>query len=85
MTKYRVVYERDKCIGAFACTNVSPFFWKENTTDNKADLVNGNETSPGVFELEIDEKQLLLMETSANSCPVNIIHVFNKETGEQLV
>ena len=38
MVKYKIVYDRDACIGAYACTPYAPELWLMNSEDNKADL-----------------------------------------------
>ena len=39
MTKYKIIYDRDNCIGAAACVAVNPEYWvlKE---DGKASIVS---------------------------------------------
>ena len=84
MTKYRVVYEREGCIGAAACSAVDPENWSLDD-ENKAVLKNSKETSPRVFEREITEEELELQLNVARACPVNVIHIYNKETGEKII
>lgn len=84
MVKYIVKFNRTECIGVFSCTAVMPDFWKV-AQDGKADLERAKEIEPGKFELEITEEQLQKMKESAEVCPVNVIEVWDKETGEKLV
>ena len=84
MAKYRIVYERDKCINAGPCYRAAPEFWKENDGE-RADLIGSKENEKGDFELIIDEKDLKGNLLAARTCPVAIIHIFNLETGEQLI
>lgn len=74
MAKYRVSYDKDGCIGAFACFAVAPEFWTQDNTTNKVDLKDAtfNEQT-NRFELIIDEKDLQLMQDSADVCPVKVI------------
>ena len=85
MGKYKIVFERDVCIGAASCVAVAPTVW-ELDNENKAVLKGGNKTSnPNIFEKEIDEKDLQLNLDAARACPVNAIHIIEKETGKKLI
>ena len=84
MVKYLVEYDRANCIGAAACASTSPKFWKMND-DGKADLIGGNARSDGWQESEIDEKDIEEMKAAAEICPVNVIHIKKKETGEKII
>lgn len=74
MGKYTIEYEREGCIGAGACVDACPSNWSMND-DGKADLKVA----------EIDEAQLEENKAAAEGCPVNVIHIINKETGERLI
>ena len=83
--RYRVEYERVGCIGAAACAAVSPEFWKI-VEDGKADLTGAKKLDNNKKqELEITEKELERMKEAAESCPVNIIHIIDTETGERII
>lgn len=90
--KYRVVYDREACIGAAACAAVAPEFWKM-ADDGKADLVGHTRDEDGKQVLIIDgdalgeelKKRLELHVEAAEVCPVQAIHVYDEETGEKLV
>lgn len=85
MVKYKIVFERDVCIGAASCVAVAPTVW-ELDNENKAVLKDGNKTGdPNIFEKEIDEKDLQLNLDAARACPVNAIHIVEKETGKKLI
>ena len=86
MKKYKVVYDRKDCIGAAACTAVSKLWIIKEGSDGKADL-EGSESKQNneVQEKIIDETQLEEMLEAARVCPVNIIHIFDLETGEKLI
>ena len=86
MGKYIVRYDREGCIGAAACVGMDPKNWILAPSDGKADLIEGKENGQsGIWEKEIDESELEAMMNAARGCPVIVIHVFNKETGEQLI
>ena len=82
MPTYTIVYDRSNCIGVSSCALLAEKFWKMNA-DDKADLVGAKETAAGVWELEIDEKDLHLNQEAARNCPVRVIKIFTKE-GKQI-
>ncbi len=85
MTKYKVVYERNACIGAAFCLAVDPDNWVMRD-DNKADLLNYDKKRPvEIYEKVFDDKQFDVMKLSAFGCPVKCIHLINLDTGEQLI
>ena len=85
MKKYKVVYDRKDCIGAAACTAVSKL-WVIKEEDGKADLI-GSENKQGkdIQEKIINEKEFQEMLEAARVCPVNIIHIYDLETGEKII
>ena len=52
MTKYKVIHERDKCVGCGACVSICPRLWRMGE-DGLAELKNG-EREGGKFKLEIE-------------------------------
>ena len=80
---YKVIYERNNCIGAAQCVAVMPELWKLNA-DGKADL-KGSKTKDGKWEMEIDDKMLEKMKDAASSCPVNVIHIIETKTGKRII
>jgi len=86
MPKLRVEYDRENCIGAFACMAVDPDLWKKNDADNKADLEGGKENSgKWVKEIECSEDLKEKIVASAEVCPVRVIKIIDVETGNVLV
>ena len=86
MKKYKVVYDRKDCIGAAACTAVSKDWVIKEGSDGKADLVGAeSKQNNEVQEKIIDETELESMLEAARVCPVNVIHIFNLETGEKII
>lgn len=85
--KYRVVYDRKNCIGVLTCAAFYPERWKINEGDNKADLHESQEDqqNPGTFILEFTEEELERLKSSAEVCPVNVIHIEDVETGRRVV
>ena len=82
MTKFIIEYDRDNCIGAGPCEAVAEKFWQIKA-DGKADLI-GSKREGDLLILEIDDKDLDINKLAAESCPVNVIKIKNKETGEYL-
>jgi ferredoxin len=67
--QYKVIFDRETCIGALACNAVAPDVW-ELADDGKVDLKGGTKREDGKWELIIDESQLNLNKEAAESCPV---------------
>lgn len=85
MGKYKIVFDRQNCIGAGPCVAVNPDVW-EMKDDGKVALKAGTQVAGTEnFEQEIDDDKLEINLQAAKSCPVNVIHIVDKETGEQLV
>ena len=73
MAKYRIIFDREACIGALACNVVAPEFWKL-AKDGKVDLASAKyNKETDKFELVIDEKWLVKNEDAAKVCPVTAI------------
>jgi ferredoxin len=84
MTRYKVLYDRDACIGAFACSAAAPDFWLFNE-DGKADLKHATyNKETKIWELIIDgEQDYDDNQAAAESCPVFAIKLEKiEETAE---
>ncbi len=81
--KYKIVYDRDGCIGAFACVAVNPEHWIIAEKENKVDLVNSIKVNEH-YELIIDEQDLQKLKDAAEVCPVNVIKIFDLETNQEV-
>ena len=81
MKKVRVVYDRDKCIGAVTCANLNPENWVMSRKDGKADLT-GSKKEGDVWILETE--LTMYLQWSADQCPASVIDIFDIETGERL-
>ena len=85
MKKYKIVYERKDCIGAASCTAVNSS-WVIKDGDGKADLLGSNSLQDNdIQEKIIDESEFKIMLESARVCPVNVIHIYDLETGEKII
>ena len=81
---YTLQHNRPDCIGCAACEAVAPDFWEMND-DGKSDIKGGKQLDNGWQELEFEEKDFQVNKEGADSCPVNVIHIVKKETGEKLI
>ena len=82
--KYVLQHDRPNCIGCAACEAVAPDFWEMNE-DGKSDIKGAANKENGWQETEIEEKNFIENKDAADSCPVNVIHLANKKTGERLI
>ena len=82
--KYTLQHDRPNCIGCAACEAVAPDFWEMNE-DGKSDIKNAKNVENGWQELDFEEKNFQANKDAADSCPVNVIHIVKKETGERLI
>ena len=77
--KYRIIHDRDICIGCSACASVCPKFWIMED-DGKSSIVghkktgNSEEEILGTNENPLTESFEENMD-AAESCPVNCIHL----------
>ncbi len=75
MAKYKIIYDRDACIGAFACAAASPDFWLF-AEDGKADLKNATQNpATKKWELVISEEEYDDNFAAAEACPVYAIKI----------
>lgn len=77
-------HDRPNCIGCAACTAVAPQFWEMNQ-DGKSDIINGKNVDDEWQEKEIDDKEFPVNLDAARACPVNVIHIIKKSTGEKFI
>lgn len=76
MTKYKVILDRDKCIGTASCVAVAPRFW-DLQDDGKVVLLSSRfneETNKSELIIEI-EQDLLENKEAAEVCPVSAITI----------
>jgi len=81
MTKYKVEFDKELCIGALACNAVSEKYWPRSE-DGKVDLSDAkfNEDTQK-YELIIEESDFELVQESADVCPVLAIVITKIEDG----
>ncbi len=83
-SKYELQHDRPNCIGCAACAAISPDFWIMSE-DGKSDIVGCRKKENGWEELDLEEKDFAINKEAAESCPVNVIHIINKETGDRII
>ncbi len=74
MPKFKIVLDRNKCIGAYSCVAEYPEMWKPSG-DGKVDLDESKDRGKGIFEREISEKEVEKSRASVIACPVAAIQV----------
>ena len=85
MSQYKIVFKRELCIGALACSALDPQLWEE-TPDGKVSIIGGEKVYND--HGEIIEEYIILDELKdenmdgAMSCPVLAIEVYKLEDGE---
>ncbi len=85
MIQYKIVFKRDLCIGALACSALDPQLWEE-TPDGKVSIIGGEKVYND--HGEIIEEYIILDELKdenmdgAMACPVLAIEVYKLEDGE---
>ncbi|MBL7055392.1 ferredoxin [Candidatus Woesearchaeota archaeon] len=82
--KYTLQHNRPDCIGCAACEAVAPDFW-EMHEDGKSDIKNCKKLDNEWEELDISKKDFELNKEAAETCPVNVIHLIDKKTGEKII
>lgn len=82
MVRYKIIFDREKCIGAGACAAMDPKHFKMSA-DGKADLINGKDIGNGKFELEVEGSDSVI--EGAKACPVEVIKIKNLDDGKDLV
>ncbi len=82
MVKLRIEYDKNGCIGAASCVSADPLRYKLDET-GKADLL-GSKQEGDLQVLEVDTDQPDIFINAAKACPVLIIKVINKDTGQVL-
>lgn len=71
---YRIIQQRNKCIGCNACVEADAGRWRISRRDGKCTLVGGIEKK-GYYSVIIDEHELEANKRAAKNCPVNIIQI----------
>lgn len=81
MTKIKIVYNREKCIGAIVCANVNPELWEMDTSDAKANLKGSKKEGKNYI---LETEMSLYLQMAAEQCPADVIEIFDAKTGKKL-
>ena len=75
MPSYKIIFDREACIGALACNAVAPKFYLL-ADDGKVDLAAAVlNAESGKFELIVEADKLEVNKEAADACPVHAIVV----------
>ena len=80
--KYKIILERNTCIGVFACVEADVKLWIKSD-DGKVDLKGAKKIDENTYELEVET--LGRNHDAAVSCPVVAIKIIDLETGQEIV
>ena len=83
--KYKIEHDRENCIACGACAVLAPEFWILSKEDGKADVVNSTKTEDGYEHLDIKDEDFSINKDAADACPVNVIHIIDKETKKRII
>ena len=81
--RYKIIYKKNECIGAFACVALEPKHWEKQDASDVADLIDGIHEGDEVYVKYMDELDNNL--EAAQSCPVNCIHIFDQKEQKRLI
>ena len=89
MADFQIDHDRPGCIGCGACAAVNPQFWVMSPVDGKSDVVGSQRQENGGDvtreTLDISQADYTKNREAADCCPVNVIHLIDKKTGEKLI
>lgn len=70
----RIIQQRLKCIGCFACVEANPERWRMSRSDGKSVLVGGKQKRDH-FTVLVSESEENANRRAAENCPVKIIQI----------
>lgn len=82
MVELKIFYDKPGCIGCGACAAVAPEYWEME--GDKSHVKESKENADGTEERDITADQKPKNMEAAQSCPVNVIHLKDKD-GNQLI
>lgn len=75
MVRYKIMFDRDLCIGVLACAGIAEKFWKYSS-DGKVNLHGAKyNKKTKLYELFINESDFDLNKMAADLCPVVAIKI----------
>lgn len=81
---YKLQHDRPNCIGCGACEAVAMNFF-EMKDDGKIQVKGGKKSDGEQWEMDFEEKDFKILKDAADSCPVNVIHIIKKDSGEKII
>ncbi len=85
--KYKIVYDRANCISAGVCVAMAPEHWVMDAPDGLADIHPDRKPTTrddGWQELILDESEFDVNLYAAEACPVQVISIYELESGKQV-
>lgn len=70
--QFKIIHQRNKCIGCNACVESAPNRWRISKKDGKSILIDGKEKK-GFFIASINIDEYNENFEAAKNCPVHII------------
>ncbi|MCB0571078.1 MAG: ferredoxin [Phaeodactylibacter sp.] len=70
----QVAFQRNKCIGCYACVEAAPEHWAMSRRDGKS-FLRKSEKRGDYYIKNLPEPESEKLERSARNCPVRIIRV----------
>lgn len=84
MADYEIKHDRNNCISCGACAAISQEYW-EMGADGKSDVKGGVKNADGSMSKEISQAEFDANKQAADACPVNVIHIVDKKTNQQII
>ncbi|MFH1591484.1 MAG: ferredoxin [archaeon] len=81
---FKINHNRPDCIGCAACAAVAPETW-EMKDDGKSSIIGGSTDDKEWEHMDFPEEQFEKQKEAADSCPVNVIHIIDKDSDEQII
>ncbi|MBI4652710.1 ferredoxin [Candidatus Kuenenbacteria bacterium] len=70
---YKIIHDREKCIGCGACAALCPDYWEMN--DDGKSLLKGAKKNKETGSDELEVEKLKCNENIEDSCPVQCIRI----------
>lgn len=84
-SRYKIEHDRENCIACGACAVIAPGFWVLSKEDGKADVVGSNKTEDGYEHFDLEDKDFQINKDAADACPVNVIHILDKQNKKRII
>ena len=85
MPVFRIIHDRPGCIACGACAALNPDDWKMDERDGLSNLIKGKRTEDHKEELDINQSDFDKNKECAEGCPVNVIHIVDLKTNQNLI